>query len=83
MKLKYIIYFGIASAILTACNNGPKVITSEENATPSLTNSGIFSEANETEVSLPGQGNDFTENLHSVVVTKVLPTSKYVYLNVT
>lgn len=86
MNSKYLIVL-VFSILLIGCNDGPKVITADNaSEETSKFNSGIFSE-NETE-NEPGHnhpvGSDsFTENLHTVRVNEILPTKKYVYMNVT
>lgn len=76
--------FTLISVILViftcaACNSGPKIIpiTSEDQVNIPPGNSGIFSDVGD----YPSQqlDNDF----HTVRVNEVLPTEKYIYLNVT
>lgn len=82
MKFYNILIIGVIPMLLLACNNGPKVITSNE--TPSAKyDSGIFSEEDNQTMEAPRESGGFTENLHTIVVTKILPTEKYMYLNVT
>lgn len=66
-----------------SCNNGPKVITSTSDSEMSKPNSGIFSDEETIVQTETKRSSGFTENLHAVVVNDILPTSKYVYLNVT
>ncbi len=71
----------IASIIVTACNNNPKVITSTAANKDSNTSSGIFSETTSTKSDV--DFNSTTNNdLHTVIVNEVLPAAKYTYLNV-
>jgi len=65
-----------------SCNNGPKVITSPSESETPIPNSGIFTDE-EPNFQPETKRSGFTENLHAVVVNEILPTSKYVYLNVT
>ncbi|SRX72407.1 GW dipeptide domain-containing protein [Aequorivita antarctica] len=82
MKFYNTLSLGVIAMFLLACNNGPKVITSNE--TPSAKyDSGIFSEEDNQTIEAPMESGGFTENLHTVVVSKILPTEKYIYLNVT
>ena len=79
MKIKSFLAVIVVMSIV-ACNNKPKVIpVTSDNNNPS--SSGIFSESG-TEGNV--DFNTTTSNeFHSVVVNEILPTSKYVYLNVT
>ncbi len=84
MKFNKLIPIIILAITLFACNNGPKVITAktdENKMQPE--NSGIFTEESNNSQPMNTSKGGFTENLHTVVVNKVLPTSKYVYVNVT
>jgi len=67
--------------LITACNNKPKVISASEENENSTKSSGIFSGDNAT--SNANKNEAFANDLHTVVVEEVLPTKKYVYLNVT
>lgn len=67
----------VTIATIWSCNDGPKVIVPKNNSTLPA-NSGIF-----TSTEPVGSKSGFTDNLHAVVVNEILPTSKYVYLNVT
>ena len=80
MKFTHKIVLFICIVALVSCNNGPKVITAEN----AETSSGIFTEENKNvlDETLTNRSS-FTENLHKVVVKEVLPTDRYVYLNVT
>jgi hypothetical protein len=80
MKLKTISIIAIA-CLLSACNNNPKVITSSNEADETNKSSGIFSGESSNDV--PSKQNATLSNdLHTIVVNEVLPTEKYVYLNV-
>ncbi len=73
--------------MLMSCNNNPKVITETTDNNALAPSSGIFSDE-QTTITESDSNIDFntttpfTEGLHKVVVKEVLPTSKYVYLNV-
>ena len=83
MNFRNKLYIIIASGVLIACNNGPKVITEKSNTEEVVTNSGIFSEeSTHTEFTDKPQ-TSFAEGLHTIVVKEKLPASKYVYLKVT
>jgi len=70
--------------LMTACNNKPKVISASDENESSVKTSGIFSEDKTTSNETNGNKNEaFANDLHTVVVKEVLPTKKYVYLNVT
>ena len=73
LRFKCTLFFIGILVLLTACQNGPKVIepttitkSSQDPSTPLDGNTDVSSNA----------------KFHSVVVTEVLPTSKYVYLKV-
>ncbi|WP_203296589.1 hypothetical protein [Luteirhabdus pelagi] len=72
-------------SILFACNDGPKVISAKEKEV-SKTASNIFSEENtntETTHNHTTEPNEsVSDGIHKVTVKEVLPTTKYVYLNV-
>lgn len=68
--------------IVSACNRGPKVIAPADNEPVHEKKSGIFSE-NPSVKSSSDNNQTIAEDIHSVVVNEVLPTTKYVYLNVT
>jgi len=83
MKVQNIVLVLIIFTMLVACNNGPKVITAQSNSGEATTNSGIFSEVDKNTETPLLKNSSFTDNLHTVVVNEILPTTKYVYLNVT
>lgn len=75
----------LASVILLvtmSCNNNPKIIPATVENNTDTKSSGIFSES-----SSPDSNVDFntplSEELHKVIINEVLPSAKYVYLNVT
>ncbi len=69
--------------LLSACNSGPKVIQPESDTDVEQKSSNIFSvEPSDTPVT-GSNVTGFTEDLHSVTVNEILPTSKYIYINVT
>ena len=72
----------IIIVLLSACNSGPKVISASEEDANSEKSTGIFSD---NPVILPNaSGNQpLGDELHTVTVIEVLPTSKYNYINVT
>jgi hypothetical protein len=75
-------YFAIIAltSLLLSCNSKPKVISA--NADTPVSPSGIFSEENTVESNVNSDTGDFTDNLHTMVVSEVLPTEKYIYLKV-
>jgi hypothetical protein len=79
-KFNYYFFIIILSACITACNNGPKVITPTSN-NGNTENEGIFTPDPSTQITqdpTTGVGNE----LHEVFVEEVLPTARYVYLRV-
>ena len=85
MKIKIPVAMLIV-VIAMACNNKPKVIHASQENDQSVKSSGIFSDANKesvsTEQKVDFNATPFSEGLHKVLVNEVLPTEKYVYLNV-
>ncbi len=82
MKFNTIIIIA-TTYILISCNNNPKVISASTNSETTTNNSssGIFS--GESSNDAPSKQNVALNNdLHTVVINEVLPTEKYVYLNV-
>jgi len=69
-----------------SCNNNPKVITETTENNESTEPSGIFSDeqivSSDSDSNVDFNATPFIEGLHKVVVNEVLPTTKYVYLNV-
>jgi len=82
MTQKFSSYFFIILllACITACNNGPKVITPTSNS-GNTENEGIFTPDPATRV-IPNPTTKVGNELHKVVVEEVLPTARYVYLRV-
>ncbi len=67
----------IIGIMTLGCERGPKVIEASNHGSTTSSSSGVFSEE-------PSTDNASTNaDFHSVVVNEVLPTEKYVYLNVT
>jgi hypothetical protein len=82
--MKTPIYVTSALLFLTlGCNDGPKVVTAKSDSSTNVPSSGIFSETEAPPSLTPSASAPFSEDLHKVVVQEVLPTSKYVYMNVT
>jgi hypothetical protein len=78
MKIKSFLAVLIAS-VFFGCNNNPKVIpVTSENANPNASH--IFSGSSNDNVDF---NTPMADEFHKVVVNEILPTSKYVYLNVT
>ena len=65
--------------IVSSCNKGPKVISSSDNKESSEKSTGIFSEDHSTHIKTTQPLNN---DLHTIVVKEILPTTKYVYLKV-
>lgn len=81
MKIKSLLVVIVAFVFL-GCNNKPKVIPLTTDDNNPNTASGIFSGSGLSESNV--DFNETTSNeFHTVVVNEILPTSKYVYLNVT
>lgn len=73
--------FGIVFMITWAsCSKNPKVITPDSADTNSST--GIFSDETTAPVTTESLSQSNTEELHTVTILEVLPTTKYVYLRV-
>ncbi len=81
MLLKFNVssFFAMVFFVALACSKGPKVIESSDEDQKDVDRSGIFT-ANQTK---SDSNKVFADDLHLVLVNEVLPTSKYVYLNVT
>jgi len=81
-KLKIVSVLAI-TAMISSCNNGPKVIapTTESESFSETEGSGIFTPNPDIQVTQNNPGS-FNEDLHKVVVREVLPTDRYVYLKV-
>ncbi len=78
-NFKLVIISAIILCITLSCKKSPKVISSDNNTTEKST--GVFSDEPSTESSA-NTNQSFTNDLHKVVVNEVLPTKRYVYLNV-
>lgn len=80
-KLKLTVYLAVILLSVYACNKGPKVISSSSNQSKSERKTGIFSEEPTT---VPNASANSANNdaFHTVKVNEVLPTSKYLYINV-
>ncbi len=76
LKNKITHLLAIILIILTACNKGPKVID-----TAKETSTGVFSNDTVAPTSVKNNSS-FTDDLHKIKVNEILPTKKYIYLNV-
>lgn len=63
--------------IIIGCNNGPKVIELSHGVEDEKFETGIFSDIHEDMNS-----SDFGDEIHTVLIKEVLPTERYVYLQV-
>ncbi|NOQ92576.1 MAG: hypothetical protein GQ552_07660 [Flavobacteriaceae bacterium] len=82
MITKFKLHLSLTLVLITllACNNGPKVISSEDSKN-SENSTGIFSESSSSKpVTKPNSS--IGSEMHQVTVVEILPTTKYVYLNV-
>ncbi|MBI9042690.1 GW dipeptide domain-containing protein [Lutibacter sp.] len=82
LKIKSTVLILLLIMSTIACNNGPKVIESSNEATSSEKSSGIFSGENKQEATTTA-ANTFAGDLHTIKVNEILETSKYLYMNVT
>jgi len=80
-KFKLMVLFILATFLAVSCNKGPKVIKSSKDTNNTEKSSGIFSEES-TEESSTKNSESFSGDFHKVVVSEILPTKRYVYLNV-
>lgn len=80
-KLKLPVYLTVILLSIFACNNGPKVITSSSDQPKNESKTGIFSDESPTEVS-SADNSTLNDALHTVKVNEILPSSKYLYINV-
>ncbi|MEL0455890.1 hypothetical protein WJN01_06600 [Flavobacteriaceae bacterium SZ-1-7] len=80
MKTKSFLIAAMAIITFIGCKNDPKVIPAADAENNNA--SGIFSGDSDSKVDFNNVSSASNE-FHSVVVKEVLPTSKYVYLNVT
>lgn len=71
----------LLSLITIGCNRGPKIIpiTTEETQRIPPVSTGIFSNDG---ISTTPQDGAMSDDIHTVIVNEVLPTEKYIYLNV-
>lgn len=85
MIIKSLKYPLIISMLIftAACNKGPKIIQPELDTAAAKQSSNIFSVETSDTPSLESGSEGFTEDLHTVIVNEILPTSKYIYVNVT
>src|SRR5680860_1800701 len=79
LKFKYIRLKLMVLLLVVACNNGPKVIAPSAEHAGSEKGSGVFSQKPLTQVD-PDNTTSLNKDLHTVVVTEILPTSRYVSL---
>ncbi len=82
INIKRVSLIVIVFTIVFSCKKSPKVIpsTEENNSTEST---GVFSNEESSGVNVnPTESGSFTDDLHAIIVNEVLPTSKYIYLNV-
>lgn len=77
MKLKLVAAVTV-TCVFIACKNEPKVIPITSGAENGSNPSGVFSGAGSSD-----SDGSISNEFHSVVVNEILPTTKYVYLNVT
>ena len=80
-KLKLVVTSIIVLCVVFSCNKGPKVISKSTGTESSEKSTGVFSGEPSTESNSNGN-QTFADDLHTVVVNEVLPTSRYAYLNV-
>lgn len=79
-KFKLHLTLTLVLITLLACNKGPKVISSEDGKN-SENSTGIFSENSSSKPVIKSNSSIGSE-MHQVTVVEILPTTKYVYLNV-
>jgi len=79
--LKSVFISTILLCVVLSCSKGPKVISKSNDAQNTQKSTGVFSDEPSGE-SIPNTNQSFTDDLHTVVVNEILPTSRYVYLNV-
>jgi len=80
-KVRLTLIAAIVLIFALACNKGPKVITTSDNNINSDESTGIFSKEPTTKpISKTNQS--LSNEMHKVTVDEILPTTKYVYLNV-
>jgi hypothetical protein len=69
----------ILAILVVACQQSPKVITAASNTSEMQSESGIFKKNEDTKIDF---NKTLPENFHTIKVNEILPTEKYVYLNV-
>jgi len=80
LKLRIILVTTIILTIISSCNKGPKVISSDKDES-SEKSTGVFTENPSNEIkTIPNQA--LSNEMHEIVVLEILPTTKYVYLKV-
>ncbi len=82
LRFNALMLFALLFCIALACSNDPKVIAASDGDQKDEEKSGIFT-TNQAAQTKSDSNQAFTDDLHSVIVNEVLPTTKYVYLNVT
>jgi len=76
--INYIIIV-FAIVIIAACKSEPKVITAQKDSTNSEKVTGVFSEEPSSDGHVHSTSS-VSEDMHTVIAKKVLPTTKYVYI---
>ena len=80
LKLRIILVTTIILTIISSCNKGPKVISSDKGEN-SEKSTGVFTDKSSNEIKkTPNQA--LSNEMHKIVVLEILPTTKYVYLKV-
>jgi len=80
LKLRIVLVATIILTIVSSCNRGPKVISSDESEN-SDQSTGVFTDKSSDEIkTIPNQA--LSNEMHKIVVLEILPTTKYVYLKV-
>lgn len=81
-RLKLPFYLSIILLSILSCNNSPKVIESSDNADINNSRTGIFSQEKSSTEFKREDNLASKDILHKVKVNKILPTSKYLFINV-
>jgi hypothetical protein len=81
LKFRVTLVLSLVLFIVSSCNKGPKVISASDDNKNSDKSSEIFSEEPSAR-SNSNTNQSLNNELHTVVVKEILPTTKYVYLNV-
>ena len=80
LKLRIVLIATLILTVVSSCNRGPKVISSDENEN-SDQSTGVFTDKSSSEIkTMPSQA--LSNEMHEIVVLEILPTTKYVYLKV-